>query len=75
MNQSEFGGIARDLHLLCLRQAESQPLEQLTAGERNVGHESWSPDGNSLAFGDTEGDNASVIHILDLKTRRVSTVP
>jgi Tol biopolymer transport system component len=49
--------------------------ERLTAGERNYGSGNWSPDGNSLAFGDGEIDNADAIHILDLRTRRVSTVP
>jgi Tol biopolymer transport system component len=55
--------------------AEGGSPEQLTADERNHGSGSWSPDGNSLAFGDHQTDNVAAIHILDLRTRRVSTVP
>jgi Tol biopolymer transport system component len=33
----------------------------------------WSPDGNSLAFAGIRGSDA--IHIFDLKTRQVSTLP
>jgi len=34
----------------------------------------WSPDGNSVAFGGITG-NADAIHIFDLKTRQISTLP
>ena len=55
--------------------AEGGSPERLTADQRSHGSISWSPDGNSLAFGDTQTENAAAIHILDLRTRRVSTVP
>jgi Tol biopolymer transport system component len=35
----------------------------------------WSPDGNSLVFGGAPGATADGIHIFDLKTRQVSTLP
>jgi Tol biopolymer transport system component len=51
--------------------------QQMTTDERNHGDPDWSPDGNSLMFGGIpfrENDNAGAINILDLKTRKVSTV-
>ena len=35
----------------------------------------WSPDGGSIAFGGQGGDPDSAIHVLDLKTGHVSTLP
>jgi Tol biopolymer transport system component len=55
--------------------ADGGSPERLTEDQRNHGGVSWSPDGNSLVFGDLEGDNATAINVLDLRTRRVSTVP
>jgi WD40 repeat protein len=40
----------------------------------NQGDPVWSPDGSQLAFGGT-GAGQNGIHILDFKTRQVSTVP
>ena len=47
------------------------------AGKRGDWDPSWSPDGASLAFGATVGDNPDhvSIRVVDLKTRRVSTLP
>jgi len=47
---------------------------------RNEADPGWSPDGNSLVFGHTPehmGENSSpkAIHILNIKTRALSTVP
>ena len=58
--------------------AEGGSPQQVTTDGRNHGDPSWAPDGNSLFFGDLpflEGENASAIHILDLRTHQVSKVP
>jgi Tol biopolymer transport system component len=42
------------------------------------GHPSWSPDGNAIAFGDgvpEQKASGSAIHIVNVKSRQVSTVP
>jgi Tol biopolymer transport system component len=49
-------------------------------GERHEADPGWSPDGNSLVFCrlpwlEPEGPNSIAIHVLDLTTRQVSTVP
>ena len=52
--------------------------QQMTTDERDHGDPDWSPDGNSLIFGGEphqESDDASSIHILDLRTHTISTVP
>jgi eukaryotic-like serine/threonine-protein kinase len=36
---------------------------------------SWSPDGNSLAFGGPGGGGSTAIHILDTKTGQITTLP
>ena len=47
------------------------------AGKGNDGDPAWSPDGASLAFGATVRENPDdvSIQVVDLKTRRVSTLP
>ena len=35
----------------------------------------WSPDGNSLAFGETDGADSRAIRILDMKTGQVTPLP
>jgi len=35
----------------------------------------WSPDGDSVAFGGVGGGDSTVIHILDVRTRQVTTLP
>jgi Tol biopolymer transport system component len=47
--------------------------EQLTTGDRNWDFPNWSPDGNSLSFGEFE--SASAVYILDLRTRQSSKIP
>ncbi len=54
--------------------------QQLTFGDRNEGDAGWSPDGNSLVFGRMEpfeagASGAVAIHVLDLRTRQISTLP
>ena len=54
--------------------------EQLTTGNHYETDPNWSPDQNSLVFGGVpwlEGSapGSAVIHMLDLKTRQVSTLP
>jgi Tol biopolymer transport system component len=48
--------------------------QQLTPAARDTFDITWSPDGNSLMFGRMARDSAA-IHILDLRTQQVSTVP
>jgi Tol biopolymer transport system component/predicted Ser/Thr protein kinase len=59
--------------------AEGGSPEQLTTGDSDDIDPSWSPDGNSLAFGgygfQALGSRENGIHILDLKTRKVTAVP
>jgi len=47
------------------------------SGKNGDSDPSWSPDGTLLAFGGTEGEGAGrkSIHVLDLKTNHVSTLP
>jgi eukaryotic-like serine/threonine-protein kinase len=35
----------------------------------------WSPDGNSLAFGVASGSSSAAIHVLDIQSHRVTTLP
>jgi eukaryotic-like serine/threonine-protein kinase len=35
----------------------------------------WSPDGNSLAFGGQGGGGATTIQVLDMRTRKITTLP
>jgi Tol biopolymer transport system component len=55
------------------------PLRQVTNGEAGSHGDwdpSWSPDGAALAFGATGREPAGkFIHVVDLKTGRVSTLP
>ena len=53
--------------------ADGGSPQQLTTGDRNRDWPSWSPDGNSLCFGELETDSA--VYILDLKTHQASKIP
>ena len=53
--------------------------EVIASEDHDLEDATWSPDGNSLAFGAPDSvaraSKADAIHILDLKTRQVSPVP
>jgi len=51
--------------------------QQLIAGGREEADPQWSPDGNQLLFGrwPTDPQGAIGLHLLDLKTNQVSTIP
>jgi eukaryotic-like serine/threonine-protein kinase len=58
--------------------------EAVTSGKGPNGGDwtpTWSPDGNSIAFGDSPftaeqpSSNTRMVHLLDLKTRKISDVP
>jgi Tol biopolymer transport system component len=49
--------------------------EQLLPGENWELDATWSPDGDSLLFGELAGSPTSSIHVLNVHTREVSTLP
>ncbi len=60
--------------------AEGGTAEQAMPGEQSEGDETWSPDGNALVFEryqwmEAGGARTVAIHMLDLKTRQVRTLP
>jgi Tol biopolymer transport system component len=60
--------------------AEGGTAQQLVPGDRNEFTPSWSPDGTELVYGDyggfiTPSTDANGVHLLNLKTRAVSTLP
>jgi Tol biopolymer transport system component len=57
--------------------AEGGAPEQLMPGEESELAPAWSPDGNTLVFGGypVGAKKPLAIHMLDLKTRQVSTLP
>ena len=59
--------------------AEGGNPEVVVSADHDVQDASWSPDGNSLAFGPSSSgartSKESEIEILDLKTRRVTSLP
>jgi Tol biopolymer transport system component/DNA-binding winged helix-turn-helix (wHTH) protein len=67
------------VYLLAAEGGQPQQLQQMLSGEGNEGDPSWSPDGASLAFGRLPWKTGSTepieIYTMDLKSRRVSTVP
>jgi Tol biopolymer transport system component len=51
---------------------------QATPDERTACDPTWAPDGNSLAFGDfmgVESSGTKAIHVLDIQSQRVTTLP
>ena len=79
-----FGGPAGQLDRVYLIPAAGGTPQQLTNGEggpKGDTDSSWSPDGNSVLFG-TEPDLSRpgdarllTLHVIDLKTHQVSTLP
>jgi len=58
----------------------AEPRELLPGYKEREGIATWSPDGRKLAFGDVPevfglGTSANVIHIMDLATRKLETLP
>jgi len=49
--------------------------EQVTSGEQSENDASWSPNGNSLAFGVHWSDVKMAIQVLEIKTQRITTLP
>jgi Tol biopolymer transport system component/DNA-binding winged helix-turn-helix (wHTH) protein len=74
------GGVPGEPFKIHVVAADGSGLTQLTTGDHYETDPNWSPDQNSLVFGGApwlEGDapGSAAIHILDLKTRQVSTLP
>jgi Tol biopolymer transport system component len=66
-------------HRIYMVAAEGGRPEQLTAENHYETDPNWSPDQNSLVFGgepwrEGEAPSSAAIHMLDLKTRQVSTL-
>jgi Tol biopolymer transport system component/DNA-binding winged helix-turn-helix (wHTH) protein len=57
--------------------AEGGELRQVTTGQCSEGDAGWSADGNALVFGCLAGYGPadSALHLVDLRTDKVSTVP
>ncbi|HEV2493706.1 MAG TPA: winged helix-turn-helix domain-containing protein [Terriglobia bacterium] len=57
--------------------AEGGELRHVTDGQCSQGDAGWSPDGNVLVFGCLAGYGPpdSTVHLIDLRTNEVSTVP
>ncbi len=77
-----FTGATRDqLAKIYLVSAEGGALQQLIPGEGEAADPQWSPDGNRLLFGSwltafVVGRSEPVaLHLLDLRTIQISTVP
>src|SRR3989442_835700 len=77
--QIAFQGMTRDKPwAMYLISAGGGHPEEVAPGLGDIG---WSPDGQSLVFGDTRlvsepgPSHGLAIHVMDLKTRQVSTLP
>ena len=51
------------------------PPQELAVAERNALRPNWAPDGNSILFADLAGPPSSSIRSVDLKSKKVSTLP
>jgi Tol biopolymer transport system component/DNA-binding winged helix-turn-helix (wHTH) protein len=65
---------------ICLLPANGGSLQELLPEERAETDAGWSPDGGSIVFGrgpwvDPAGSSTMSVHLIDLKTRRVSKLP
>ncbi|MBI3664716.1 MAG: PD40 domain-containing protein [Acidobacteria bacterium] len=76
-----FGGTApgKPSKIYVIPAAGGTP-QQVMPGERYEGNPNWSPDGNSLLFGRLpflEGGVSGLValHVLDLRTDQISTIP
>jgi serine/threonine protein kinase/Tol biopolymer transport system component len=59
-----------------LTSSEGGNPEQLTPGDASECDPGWSPDGNAIIYAECWNDKlASAVHILDLKTGQISTLP
>jgi Tol biopolymer transport system component/DNA-binding winged helix-turn-helix (wHTH) protein len=69
-------GVTRRIYIVGADGGTSEPASSESANEMSP---SWSPDGNSVMFSDfpfSGGDPQNVaVHILDLRTKKVSVVP
>ena len=77
--QIAFQGITPDKPwTMYLISADGGSLQEVAPGDGDIG---WSSDGQSLVFGDTPlffepgPSRRLAIHVMDLKTRQVSTLP
>jgi Tol biopolymer transport system component len=75
-----YGGTPGKPPRIYVVSSDGGPVRQVTNGEGGKygdGDPSWSPDGESLAFGagsnETAGEES--IHVVDLKTTHISTLP
>ncbi len=62
--------------------ADGGSPQRAMPGERNEADPTWAPDGNALVFGDLPSNvlglgtgGGMAVHLLDLKTNQVSTIP
>jgi eukaryotic-like serine/threonine-protein kinase len=55
--------------------AGGAPQELMPNVSGNQADPAWSPDGNQLAFGGISNAGPTAIHILDMKTRQITTLP
>jgi serine/threonine protein kinase/Tol biopolymer transport system component len=60
---------------ISLISADGGSPEQLMSGENSEFDANWSPDGESLVFGEHGFSPTSSIYVLNLHTRQVSTLP
>ena len=60
---------------ITLISADGGSPEQLIPGENSEFDANWSPDGESLLFGENAFSPTSSIYVLNLHTRQVSTIP
>ncbi len=55
--------------------AGGAPQELMPNGDGNQADPSWSADGNRMAFGGVANAGPTAIHILDIKTHQITTLP